>query len=105
MPRGQYDRSQMRKPIVSDDKTEAVSGFFPVKVLRNYRPIGDYRIITEDEITKERTYHEPPELNADQDEGIELQLRAGQMGGVPVDEAKRMISLGIAERADEIAIH
>jgi len=95
----------MRK-AVSDEKNETASAeFFPVKVLRNYRPMGDYRIITEDEITKERTYHEPPDLNEDQDEGIELQLRAGQMGGVPVDEAKRMISLGIAERADEIAIH
>lgn len=64
---------------------------FPVKLLRNYRPVGRYKVTDEN---GENPINPPPAILDREAAGTFLLL--------PVDEARNVIKAGIAERNDPI---
>lgn len=90
-----WSESRLQKEIdaalAGDTKENEVAEkqLFPVKLLKNYRPAGDFKII---DIDGER----------DPTGEEEEKVFAGATILVGVDEARRAINLKIAERADEI---
>lgn len=72
----------------------AVSKFFPVTLKRNYRPETDnWRVVNVD-----GSYGPKPHF----DENTTPKVMAGYKIGLPIEEAKKIIAKGIADRADEI---
>ncbi|WP_104662847.1 hypothetical protein [Ensifer adhaerens] len=68
----------------TEDKT------FPVKLLKNYRPLGDFLIEGDDEL-REPTGDE------------RAKVKAGAVIHLPIDEARDIVSKKIADRNDAIA--
>lgn len=76
-----------RKPKVEHDDHEPVTApKFPVKLLRNYRPVGEFTICDEKPSTEGK-----------------LKVFAGTSIEIGVDEAKAMMASGIAVRNDPIS--
>lgn len=68
---------------------------FPVLILRNYRPVGKFKI--------DRATLENPMAGWDEPTGEEkAKVRAGNKILMDRDEARSIIGKGIAERADDI---
>ena len=70
---------------------------FQVRLLKNYRPTGNFKIIDTDEEGQDLPPRDP--------DGAEL-LKAvkGTKIELGLDDAKRAVSLKIAERADELSV-
>ena len=94
-------------PVASKaTKAKSKDKLFPVKLLRNYRPAGKFKVVDVDEKGVE-TMRDPIG-----DQESENQLATGDYAKVfkktkiylDVEEAKVAIDRKIAERADEIAI-
>lgn len=83
----------------TSDEPKAETKMFPVLLLKNYRPIGEFQIgrprIVEDEETGMIDYGDPTA-----DERKKVPRRSHIM--LPLDEAKNLIAKQIAERADDI---
>ena len=81
------------KAEVKQPKKKTEDKLFPVKLLKNYRPISQAA-----QIKDEKTGEGRP-LNDEESQKV----RAGQHIALPVAEAKDVIAKKIAERDDEIA--
>lgn len=64
--------------------------FFPVKLLKNYRPLGPFKVAEEDG------------LRDPTDEEL-AKVPAGNVVHLPIEEAKSIVGKKIAERNDAIA--
>lgn len=73
-----------------DPKKPAESKTFPVKLLKNYRPVGAFMVEGDDE------------LRAPNEQEIE-KVKAGARIHLPIEEAKAIIAKRIADRNDAIA--
>ena len=67
---------------------------FPVVLLKNYRPVGEFKVEMIEESGK-ATWREP-------DGAEKLKTMAGTKIQLAKDEARDIIGKGIAERGDEI---
>ena len=67
---------------------------FPVMLLKNYRPVGDFKVEHVEENGRS-TWQEPSEQQ-------KAKTLAGTKIQLPKNEARAIISKGIAERGDEI---
>ena len=132
MPRGVYDRNPKEKPMAEATVTQPVSAapvkLFPVVLQKNYVPAGAYEIVgylkeavkrkdaagnwktiePEEFIEGVMKPHQSPgvgfgEMIMKDGSKVNAKIWAGTTIKVPVDEAKRAVSLKIAERADELA--
>ena len=74
-------------------KVKEKSDLFPILLKRNYRPVGEFKVEDGGEVRD-------PDVD---EEGQEerLKMKAGKVIHVPVDEAKRAVRAGIAERHDD----
>lgn len=81
--------------IVGDGKDS--DKFFPVRLLKGYRPIDKFKRIGEN-----GEFIDPPSLNADQDKGLYYKLTPGEVYALPLPEAKEVMARGLAERADPL---
>lgn len=70
--------------------------WFPVKLKKNYRPAGPYQVIDLDGVVQ--TPNVPPELA----ESFGNRIVSGWTINLQKEEAKNVIRLGIAERADPL---
>lgn len=71
--------------------------FFPVRLLKGYRPIDKFKRVDEN-----GEYLEPPALNPDQDKGLYYKLTPGEVYALPFPEAQEVMKRHLAERADPI---
>ncbi len=114
MPKGVYDRN---KDTSMETAVSRPSKMFPVLLTKNYAPRGDYEIVgylrpevrrkdsagnwrvesKEEFVRGEMKPHESPGV------GYAKKIWAGTHIKLPVEEAKAILALKIAERADEIA--
>lgn len=80
-------RKASPKPALEDNE------LFPIKLLRNYRPGGDFLIERDGDLVE-------PGIN---EQGYEDRdkMFAGAVIHVPVKEARRAVDLGIAKRNDD----
>lgn len=70
---------------------ETATDMLPVKLLRNYRPMAEYKVVVEGEDSDE--YQDKVSVEGTKEwAGTKLML--------PADEARRAVKLGIGERAD-----
>lgn len=68
--------------------------FFPVRLLKNYRPIGDFKVEQVEENGKP-VWRDPTEFE-------KMKTRAGERINIGIDEARSIIAKGIAERGDDL---
>lgn len=83
-----------RKPKVAEPAAaaeETPEAAFPVTLLRNYRPMGRYKVT---DANGDNPIHPPPTVLDRESAGMFLLL--------PVEEARNVIKAGIAERNDPI---
>lgn len=85
----QIKRARKPRETKADDN-ELVA----VRLLRNYRPGGDFLIERDGDIQE-------PGINEDGQED-RLKVKAGVVIHIPRSEARRALKHGIAERADEL---
>ena len=83
------DRLQQEIDKALAEPKQEQEKLFPVKLVKNYRPIGRFQVKTED------GYRDP---TAEE----ELKVKADTAIALTVDEARAVVSKKIAERADEI---
>lgn len=117
MPKGVYERKPKDETQQIDEpKSEAKPDMFPVKLLKNYRPIGQFEIVG---------FHRPEKLQKNSDGktivieesafiegemapppfagvGFDTKIWAETVVKLPIDEARRLVGKNIAERADAI---
>lgn len=84
-------RGRKPKAVEAVAVEEAPQEAFPVKLLRNYRPMGRYKVTDEN---GENPINPPPTILDREAAGTFLLL--------PVEEARGVIKAGIAERNDPI---
>jgi len=89
---GRWSESRLQQEIdnvLAGVKTEPDQKLFPVKLLKNYRPIGAFKVQEKDEI---------------RDPGAEevMKAPAGLIIHLPVEEARAVIGKKIAVRDDPI---
>lgn len=124
MPKGVYDRKTQEIPTMASEPTK----LFPVLLSKNYCPVGDYEIVgylkevvkqkdaagnwriiePEAFIEGEMKPHQSPGVGYGEHfdpkgKKVNAKIWAGTTIKLPVDEAKKVISLKIADRADDIA--
>lgn len=80
-------RGRKVKPKASEDD------LFPIKLKRNYRPMGDFLIERDGDLVEPGVNEEG---YADRDK-----VKAGTVIHVPTDEARRAVDRGIADRNDD----
>lgn len=118
MPRGVYDRTPKEDKMPNEAPQSAVSEkLFPILLTKNYAPTcnyeivgylkeavkrknaaGTWKIVEPEEFVKgEMKPHSSPGV------GFPNKIWAGTTIKLPIDEAKRLIGLKAAERADAIA--
>lgn len=118
MPRGVYERKPKdQSPMATETAAPQPSKLFPVLLVKNYKPIGDYEIVG---YLKEEVKQKDSAGNwrvVEKEEFIEGEMKPHQSPGVgfpnkiwagthirlPIDEAKTLLAKKIAERADAIA--
>jgi hypothetical protein len=88
---------QASADVIDDDvkKRDKKEKLFPVRLLKKYRPIGDF------EIGQPDPENGKPYRSATEEEKA-LGVQAGVDVLLPVEEAKRVIALKIGERNDPI---
>lgn len=118
MPKGVYDRKPKEIPnMASENTAPPAEKLFPVLLTKNYAPdckyeivgylkeavkrknaAGTWKIVEPEEFVKGvMKPHNSPGV------GFPNKIWAGTTIKIPLDEAKRLLSLKAAERADEIA--
>ena len=126
MPKGVYNRNKEIPAMASEETTPSVK-LFPVVLQKNYVPAGTYeivgylkeaikrkdaagnwKIIEPEEFIQGEMKHQSPgvgygEMIMKDGTKVNAKIWAGTTIKIPVDEAKRAVSLKIAERADVIA--
>lgn len=129
MPKGVYDRNPKEIPaMASEQSTAAPEKLFPVLLSKNYVPIGNYEIVgylkeavkqkdaagnlrivePEEFIEGEVKPHHSPGVGygamvMKDGKTVNAKIWAGTQIKLPMEEAKRLISRKLAERADDIA--
>lgn len=96
---------------MADPKKTETEKAFPVKLLKNLRPAGKFKVKRTDKITGEEKFEEPIGEQEVMEGGKITAVATGDYAKVfkgntillPLDEAKYVIEKKIAERADEIA--
>ncbi len=79
---------------------EKESGMFPVKLAKNYRPVDAFFVWEE-----EAPSMEDSPMRRRQPTGEErAKVKAGNVIDLPVDEARRLMKLKLAERADALGV-
>lgn len=111
MPKGVYERKPKEIPAMASET------MFPVLLTKNYVPRGDYEIVgylkeavkqkdaagnwrtieREEFIKGEMKPHVSPGV------GFPRKIWAGTHIRLPIDEAKHIVAIKVAERADDIA--
>lgn len=118
MPKGVYERKPKEEPMASEPAAPAQPSekMFPVKLLKNYRPAGDYQVVgyqrkeerVKDSAGRETVVQEaafmegemaPPPLAG---VGFDTKIWAETVVRLPVNEAKTLVGKKLAERADAI---
>lgn len=84
----QEETKVTRKTRAKSDKPDG----FPIKLKRNYRPIGDFKVQEGEQIRD-------PGFNSDGYDERD-KMKAGSVIWVPVNEAMRAVEAGIATRND-----
>jgi len=117
MPKGVYERKPKDEPMSTETAAPQPSKLFPVLLVKNYAPIGEYEIVgylkeavkqkdsagnwrlieKEEFIEGEMKPHLTPGV------GFPGKIWAGTQIKLPLAEAKSLIAKNIAERADAIA--
>lgn len=117
MPKGVYERKPKDDSMASETAAKQPSQMFPVLLIRNYVPRGEYEIVgylkeavkrkdaggtwrvvePEEFVEGEMKPHQTPGV------GFADKIWAGTQVKLPLDEAKQVVSKKIAERADVIA--
>lgn len=72
----------------------------PVRMLKHYRPVGDFQIAREDETGEVLEWRDRPELTEESNPGLEWQVKEGWLVHIRKTEAQTIVRAGIAERAD-----
>lgn len=127
MPKGVYERKP-RESTMSEATSEGAVAMFPVKLIKNYVPKGDYQVVgyLKPEIKRKDAagvwrilekeefidgHPAPPphpgagygEHQSKDGSRVNAKIWAGTHIKLPVEEARRLVKLQIAERADDIA--
>lgn len=89
----------LRLPTEAELSTE---DYFPVRMLRHYRPVGDYQIALEDDEGNVLEWRNRPVLEEEANPGLEHQVKEGMLVHIRKTEAKTIMKAGIADRADPI---
>lgn len=98
----------MARPASKTEPTNETAGFFPVKLLKNYRPMAEFNVQEpsgpedKDGLKILREPHGEPESDGKIATGEFAKVMAGAVIAVPVAEAKYLVSNKLAERVDEI---
>lgn len=117
MPRGVYERKPKEIPdMASETATADKPKMFPVLLVKNYVPRGDYEIVGYLKEAVKRKNAAGDWKIVEKEEFIEGEMKphlpgvgfankiwAGTTIKLPVDEAKSVVAKKIAERADAIA--
>ena len=117
MPKGVYERKPKDEDqMATETAAPQPSKLFPVRLLKNYRPAGEYELVG---------YHRPEKVQKDSagktvvvqeaafmegemapppfpGVGFDTKIWADTVLKLPVDEAKRLVGKQLAERADAI---
>lgn len=118
MPKGVYDRKPKDEPmsIETAAPVQPSEKLFPVKLLKNYRPVGLYEVVG---------YHRPEKVQKDTAGKVVVVQEAAFMEGemapapfpgvgfdtkiwadtvlkLPMEEAKRLVGRNLADRADAL---
>ena len=118
MPKGVYERKPKDEPQMANETAAPVqpSKMFPVKLLKNYRPAGEYEVVgyhrpelkQKDSagrvvVVQEAAFIEgeiaPPPFPG---VGFETKVWADTVLRLPVDEARGLVGKNLAVRADAI---
>ena len=116
MHKGVYDRNK-ESPMANETAAPQPSKLFPVLLVRNYVPCGEYEIVgylkaavkrkdaagTERIVEREEFIEGVMKPHASPGVGFPNKIWAGTTIKLPVDEAKTVVAKKIAERADAIA--
>lgn len=128
MPKGVYERNKEISTMTTETAAPQPSKLFPVVLLKNYVPAGNYEIVgylkeavkqkdaagnwrvveKEEFIEGEMKPHASPGVGfgaMEMKDGtmVNAKIWAGTTIKLPVDEAKTAVAKKIAERADDIA--
>ena len=127
MPKGVYDRNKeipdmasnepAALPVATHEPKPEPAKLFPVLLIKNYQPIGNYEIVgyLKDAVKQkdaagnwrvvEKESFIEGEMKPHQSPGVGYagKIWAGTTIKLPVDEAKSVVANKIAERADAIA--
>ena len=117
MPKGVYERKPKDETqMTTETAAPQPSKLFPVRLLKNYRPAGEYELVG---------YHRPEVVQKDSagkavivqtaafmegemapppypGVGFDNKIWADTVLNLPVDEAKRLVGKNLATRADAI---
>jgi hypothetical protein len=116
MPKGVYDRKPKDQPMATETAAPQPSKMFPVKLLKNYRPAGDYQVVgyhrpeksVKDAagrviVVQEAAFIEgeiaPPPFPG---VGFDTKVWADTVLRLPMDEARGLVGKKLAERADAL---
>jgi len=99
---------ELTKPVLREnppaasvpDVPKKKTGLFPVRLLKNYRPLGEF--VVRPRSDPENEFSERIERAPTAEE--RMKVKAGWFASLPLDEAKKIIKLGIAERDDEMEV-
>lgn len=119
MPKGIYERKPKDEPTMANETAaleQPSEKMFPVKLLKNYRPIGSFEVVG---------YHRPEKVQKDSTGkrvvvqtaafiegepapapfpgvGFNTKVWADTVLRLPLDEARGLVSRKLAERADAL---
>ena len=116
MPKGIYERKPKDEPMTTETAEKPSEKLFPVKLLKNYCPAGNYQIVGYQRpeikqkdsagrvsIVQESAFMEgemaPPPFPG---VGFDSKVWAETVVKLPVEEAKRLVGKNLAARADAI---
>lgn len=116
MPKGVYERKHKEKLMTDETAAQPSQKMFPVRLLKNYRPAGDHEVVgyhrpekTQKDTTgklvvvQEAAFIEGEVAPAPQPGvGFNTKIWADTVLKLPMDEAKRLVRLKLADRADAI---
>lgn len=128
MPKGVYERKPKEDQMATETAATQPSKLFPVTLVKNYVPKGEYEIVgyLKEEVKRkdaagnwrviEKEQFVEGEMKPHQSPGVgfgPMQMKdgstvnakiwAGTRIRVPIDEAKYVVARKIAERADDIS--
>lgn len=90
---------EMTKPVLAEVPAEKPK-LFPVRILKGYRPVGDFVMRPRSDPENEFS----PRIERDPTEDERMKIKAGYYASLPLEEAKAIIKKGIAERDDPMEV-